>query len=101
MIIDDSKDHGFSTSAETEAMNRLSASAGAANVKRQHMLNLQHNKTIVVDGPSVQLVACGSTNFSWRGFFVQNNNAMILHGSTPVGTFSKAFDNYWSQAPAA
>src|SRR6266581_3658071 len=43
VIIDDSKDHGFSTSAETEAMNRLSASAGAANVKRQHMLNLQHN----------------------------------------------------------
>ena len=99
VIIDDSKDHGYSTSAETAAANRLSASAGAANVKRQHMLNLQHNKTIVVNGPSVQVVACGSTNFSWRGFFVQNNNAMILHGAGPVAAFSNAFDNYWSKLP--
>jgi hypothetical protein len=101
VIIDDSDDHGQSTSAETKAANRLSASAGAANVKRQHMGNLQHNKIIVVDGPSVQVVACGSTNFSWRAFFVQNNNAMILHGADPVAAFSQAFDNYWSQQPAA
>ena len=101
VIIDDSKDHGYSTSAETEAANRLSVSAGAANVKRQHVLSLQHNKTIVVDGPSVQVVACGSTNFSWRGFFVQNNNAMILHGTGLVAAFADAFDNYWSQAPSA
>ena len=101
VIIDDSADHGFSTSAETEAAKRLSASAGAANVKRQHMLNLQHNKTIVVDGPSAQVVACGSTNFSWRAFFVQNNNAMILHGAGPVAAFAGAFDNYWSRPPAA
>lgn len=101
VIIDDSGDHGPSDSAETEAAKRLSASAGAANVKRQHMRNLQHNKTIVVDGPSAQVVACGSTNFSWRAFFVQNNNAMILHGAAPVAIFSRAFDNYWSQTPAA
>jgi len=101
VIVDDSDDHGQSTSAETKAANRLSASAGAANVKRQHMRNLQHNKTIVVDGPAAQIVACGSTNFSWRAFFVQNNNAMILHGAGPVAAFSQAFDNYWSQQPAA
>jgi phosphatidylserine/phosphatidylglycerophosphate/cardiolipin synthase-like enzyme len=99
VIIDDSKGHGYSTSAETEAAKRLSASAGAANVKRQHVLNLQHNKTIVVDGPSVQVVACGSTNFSWRGFFVQNNNVLVLHGTGPVAAFSAAFDNYWSKMP--
>ena len=44
------------------------------------MLSLQHNKTIVVDGPKVQTVVCGSTNDSWRGFFVQNNNALVLQG---------------------
>jgi len=101
VIIDDSGDHGAADSAETEAARRLAASAGAANVKRQHMRNLQHNKTIVVDGPSGQVVACGSTNFSWRAFFVQNNNAMILHGASPVAIFAGAFDNYWSQTPAA
>jgi hypothetical protein len=99
VIIDDSKSHGYATSAETQAATRLSASAGAANVRRQHVLNLQHNKTIAVDGPTVQMVACGSTNFSWRGFFVQNNNAMILHGAGPVTAFAAAFDNYWSQPP--
>jgi phosphatidylserine/phosphatidylglycerophosphate/cardiolipin synthase-like enzyme len=101
VIIDDSKSHGYATSAETQAAARLSASAGAANVKRQRMLNLQHNKTIVVDGLTVQMVACGSTNFSWRGFFVQNNNAMILHGAGPVAAFAAAFDNYWSQPATA
>jgi PLD-like domain len=101
VIIDDSKDHGYSTSAETASASRLSASAGAANVKRQRMLNLQHNKTVVVDGPAVRTVACGSTNFSWRGFFVQNNNAMILRGTGPVAAFAAAFDNYWSQPPSA
>jgi phosphatidylserine/phosphatidylglycerophosphate/cardiolipin synthase-like enzyme len=97
VIIDDSKTHGYATSAETYAATTLSASAGAANVRRQHVLSLQHNKIIVVDGTAVQTVACGSTNFSWRGFFVQNNNAMILQGTGPVAAFTAAFENYWSQ----
>jgi len=46
-------------------------------------------------------VVCGSTNFSWRGFYVQNNNAMVLHGPGPVAVFSRAFDNFWSAAPGA
>lgn len=99
VIIDDSDSHGYSTSAETKAAGRLSQTAGAANVKRQHMGDLQHNKTIVVEGPTVQAVVCGSTNFSWRGFFVQNNNAMVLRGPDPVAIFSEAFDNYWSRTP--
>lgn len=40
VIIDNSGDHGPADSAETEAATRLAASAGAANVKRQHMRNL-------------------------------------------------------------
>ncbi|MGI0033886.1 MAG: phospholipase D-like domain-containing protein, partial [Nitrososphaeraceae archaeon] len=57
---------------ESQAAARLSDSASAANVKRQHMSSLLHNKTIVIDGPLGQTVVCGSTNFSWRGFFVQS-----------------------------
>lgn len=96
IIIDDEGDHGDSHSAETQAAERLTSSAGTANVKRQHMGQLQHNKTIVVDGPKVQAVVCGSTNFSWRGFYVQSNNALILRGAKPVKTFLEAFDNYWN-----
>ena len=69
IIIDDSADHGEQGSGETQAAARLSHTTGTANVKRQHMSNLQHNKIIVVDGPKGQTVVCGSTNFSWRGFF--------------------------------
>lgn len=99
IIIDDSQDHGEPDSGETQAATRLLASAGASNVKRQHMLGLQHNKTIVVDGPKGQMVVCGSTNFSWRGFFVQSNNAVVLQGESAVKPFLAAFEDYWSQAP--
>src|SRR5207247_274882 len=77
------------------------ASAGASNVKRQHMGNLQHNKTIIVDGPDVKRAVCGSTNYSWRGFFVQNNNAVILTGDSAVAPFRGAFDQYWDSSGVA
>lgn len=94
VIIDDSAAHGKPQSGETQAATRLMKSAGAANVKRHHMLALQHNKTIVIDGPKVQAVVCGSTNFTWRGFFIQANNAVILRGRKAVKPFAAAFDGY-------
>jgi PLD-like domain len=98
IIIDDSKGHGGTSTAETEAEGRLVASAGRANVHRQHMGSLQHNKTISVNGPTVKKVVCGSTNLSWRGFFVQANNAFVLTGQTAVNLFFAAFDSYFAVA---
>ena len=98
VIIDDSSSHGVGDSAESQAETRLVASAGRGNVLRQHMGSLQHNKTIVVDGATVKKVVCGSTNLSWRGFFVQANNALVLTGATPVKLFSDAFDAYFGGA---
>jgi hypothetical protein len=95
-IIDDSDAHGKPGAAEAQAAARLTASAGATNVKRQHMGRLQHNKTIVVNGPKVKAVLCGSTNFSWRALFVQSNSALIIRGAKAVAAFSAAFDNYWN-----
>jgi len=100
VIIDDSGDHQGPASAETAAAARLSASAGAARVKRQHMADLQHNKTIVVDGPQLQKAVCGSTNFSWRAFFVQNNNAMVMTGAEAIAPFLAAFRGYWASNAA-
>lgn len=93
IIIDDSKEHGEAHSGESIAARRLK-NAGA-QVKRHHMSRLQHNKTIVVDGKKCRAVVCGSTNYTWRGFFVQNNNAVILRSKTAVEVFRKAFENYW------
>ncbi|MBL7732055.1 MAG: hypothetical protein JNM88_12815 [Chitinophagaceae bacterium] len=96
IIIDDSKEHGEKESAETEAAKELMKTAGKDNVIRQKMGSLQHNKTIVVDGPRLKKVVCGSTNISWRGLFVQNNNAIILTGANPVARFQEAFENFWT-----
>ncbi len=95
VIIDNSKDHHGGGAAEDTAEPLLTA-AGVA-VKRQHMSSLQHNKTIVVDGDAVQRVICGSTNMSWRGLYVQSNNAMVLTGETPVKLFTACFETYWAQ----
>ena len=101
IVIDDSPPHHELTSAETEATKALIKSAGAANVKRQHMGQLQHNKTIVVNGPKVKAAVCGSTNFTWRALYVQNNNAMILRGEKAIKPFLDAFDSYWANDDVA
>lgn len=95
IIIDDDGAHGKPNSGETQAEKRLAISAGAGNVKRQHMGKLQHNKTIVADGPKVRVSVCGSTNFTWRGFFVQANNAIIIRGKNAIKPFIAAFEDYW------
>ena len=101
IIIDNDGAHGKPDSGEAQAEKRLSVSAGKSNVKRQHMGKLQHNKTIVVNGAKVKAAVCGSTNFTWRGFFVQSNNALILRGKSIVGPFLAAFDNYWNNETPA
>jgi len=94
IIIDDDDAHGLATSAESEAEKRLSARG--CNVKRQHMGKLQHNMSIVVDGAKVKKAVCGSTNFSWRGLYVQSNNAVLLNGAGAIAPFLNAFEQYWS-----
>lgn len=101
IIIDDSGTHGEAGSGENQAAARLAVSAGAANVRRQHMGNLQHNKMIVVDGPTIKKAIGGSTNFSWRGFYVQANNAVIIEGASAIAPFQTAFEQYWASDDTA
>jgi len=96
VIIDDSGDHKPDSSAESEAFGELRDLLTDANIKRQHMGKLQHNKMIVVDGPNTQAAVVGSTNHSWRGFYVQNNNAIVLRGAKPVKVCKDAFANYFA-----
>jgi phosphatidylserine/phosphatidylglycerophosphate/cardiolipin synthase-like enzyme len=91
----DSSSHRFPESAENEAERRLLVTAGTDGVKRQHVGKLQHNKTVIVDGPQLQVVVWGSTNLSWRGFFVQANNAVVVYGEIAVALALAAFEDYW------
>ncbi|MBB3837644.1 phosphatidylserine/phosphatidylglycerophosphate/cardiolipin synthase-like enzyme [Runella defluvii] len=95
IIIDDSGDHNEHDSGENQVASKLALSAGNGNVKRQNLGGLQHNKMIVVDSPRRKAVVFGSTNFSWRGFFVQANNALIVQGKQVVDVAKAAFNNYW------
>ena len=101
IIVDDSDDHGEAGSAESMATQMLVTSAGTGQVKRQHMGGLQHNKTIIVSGAKMNAAIAGSTNFSWRGMYVQNNNALIVHGPEAVRIFTSAFEAFWASSAAA
>lgn len=100
IIIDDSGEHGENDAAEMKAEKVLMKST-KGNVKRHHMSQLQHNKTIVINGDKINLAICGSTNFTWRGFYVQANNAVILSGARAIKPFWDAFENYWQLDKAA
>lgn len=95
IIIDDSDSHSKPEDAESKAAEMLRKTAGKDNVQRQHMGSLQHNKVIIVDGDNAKIAIGGSTNLSWRGLYVQNNNLVALQGAQAVDIFTKAFDNYW------
>lgn len=101
ILIDDEGSHGEKGSGESQAATRLRKSAGKANVRRQHVDKLQHNKVIVVDGPKAKLAVCGSTNFSWRGLYVQSNNAIVVRGKKAIAPFLAAFDDYWKAKTGA
>ncbi len=99
IIIDDSastKGHGRPNSPETRAAERLIASAGAANVKRQHMANLQHQKSIAVRGAGISTVLYGSTNLSWRGLYIQSNNSLAVQSDTAIEDYFTAFESYFT-----
>ncbi len=95
IIIDDSAEHNEYDSAESIAFERLLSSTNG-KAKRQHMGQLQHNKTIVVNGSKVKAAVCGSTNFTWRGLYVQSNNVVVVRGEEAIKPFWDAFENYWN-----
>jgi len=93
IVIDNSADHGASDSAETAAQARLEVSAGKTNVKRMHFQGLQHNKVLIAkrNGQPFK-VLMGSTNFSFRGIYIQANNAVVFYSGDAAGLFEKAFE---------
>ena len=100
IIVDDSSakggGHKAKDSPESVAAERLRKSAGVDNVKRQHMANLQHHKSIAVSGRGVHKVVYGSTNMSWRGFYVQSNTAVVVNSKSAVDDYFKVFESYFS-----
>jgi hypothetical protein len=92
IVIDNSGTHAPPTSAESQAAKRLAASAGAGNVKRMKFIKLQHNKVLIVkSGDGAQKVLFGSTNFSFRGLYIQANNALVVYAPQAAQLFEQCF----------
>lgn len=100
IIIDDSAKHGESKSPESKSAARLVKTAGKANVKRQHMAGLQHHKSIAVRGKGINKVVFGSTNLTWRGFYVQSNHAVVVNSKKAVDDYFACFDDYFGAKSA-
>jgi phosphatidylserine/phosphatidylglycerophosphate/cardiolipin synthase-like enzyme len=92
-IIDDSGSHKPATSAESQAAERLRASAGEDHVQRMHFSGLQHNKVLIAkrNGQAVK-VLFGSTNFSFRGVYIQANNVLVFRSPEAAGLFEQVFE---------
>jgi phosphatidylserine/phosphatidylglycerophosphate/cardiolipin synthase-like enzyme len=95
IIIDDSKGHGGKGTSETKAQTRLNASAGEKNVHRGHFKSLQHNKVLIArrisDGTALRVLG-GSTNFSFRGLYIQANNMYVFNDGDIAQLFADMFD---------
>ena len=105
IIIDDFKATGGGHKAadfpESKAASRLRRSAGTSNVVRQHMGNLQHHKSIAIRGRGVNKVVYGSTNFTWRGVYVQSNNAFVVNSKKATDDYFQVFEQYFNAPNAA
>jgi hypothetical protein len=98
-IIDDSASvedgepagHDLSDSAESKSARRFKK-AGAL-VHRLHFGRLQHNKILIArrNGAAVK-VLCGSTNFTFRGLYIQANNMLAFSAPSVAALFGRMFD---------
>jgi hypothetical protein len=91
-VIDNSPGtHQDPNGPETEAEARLKA-AGAA-VTRMHFKSLQHNKVLIVkkNGTATK-VLLGSTNFSFRGLYIQANNCLVFYSPDAAALYAQMFE---------
>lgn len=92
-VIDDSGTHKPATSDESKAAVRLAKSAGKNNVVRMHFSNLQHNKVLIAKkGGKPVRVLCGSTNYTFRGIYIQSNNALVFYSPDAAALFDTVFE---------
>jgi phosphatidylserine/phosphatidylglycerophosphate/cardiolipin synthase-like enzyme len=93
IVVDESTEHKKSDSAETLAVARLQQSAGAANVKRTKFASQQHNKVVILKRNGIPMrVLMGSTNFSFRGLYIQANNMIVFRSRSVAELFETYFE---------
>ena len=85
--------HGTPGSNESAAAARLVVTAGADHVHRTHFTGLQHHKVLIASRGGVPFkVLAGSTNFSFRGLYIQSNNALVFTDPGVAALYQQVFD---------
>lgn len=92
--------HGAKNSSESVASERLAVAGG--QVTRTRFFNLQHHKVLIQRDKQNQAVKvlCGSTNFSFRGLYIQANNVLVFHSSGVAASFGQMFDEAFTEPNA-
>jgi len=91
IVIDDSGEHHAAGSSESQSAVRLKTAG--ATVVRHHFDGLQHNKVVIVRRKGVpERVLCGSTNFSFRGLYIQANNMLAFKSPDVAALFAAMFE---------
>ncbi|AKE58805.1 phospholipase D-like domain-containing protein [Citrobacter farmeri] len=92
--------HGAKNSSESVASQRLTAAG--AQVTRTRFFNLQHHKVLIQRDKQNQAVKvlCGSTNFSFRGLYIQANNVLVFHSSGVAASFGQMFEEAFTKPEA-
>jgi phosphatidylserine/phosphatidylglycerophosphate/cardiolipin synthase-like enzyme len=84
---------------EVEALAKITASAGAANVEVGHFSRYAHDKVLIQKrgGEPVKVLA-GSANFSVRGLYVQSNNVFVFEDAAVAALYEQAFSQAFEDA---
>lgn len=100
VVIDDSSSrdedgepngHDLPGSCESRSADRFEAAG--AEVRRTHFHNLQHHKVFIQLRKGVpEKVLCGSTNFSFRGLYIQSNNVLVFSSRDIADLFETMFN---------
>jgi phosphatidylserine/phosphatidylglycerophosphate/cardiolipin synthase-like enzyme len=97
IIIDDSHSksspHDAPDSPESKAAAAIEKTAGKSNVRRTHFSGLQHNKVFILRKKGKPFkVLMGSTNFTFRGLYIQANNALVFQHPEVIELMSQFFE---------
>jgi len=94
------KGHKAPNSPESQAAKQLRKTAGKANVLRGHFKGLQHNKVLIAKRNGVPFkVLAGSTNFTFRGLYIQANNVLVFTDKNIAKLFSQMFNLAFNDMP--
>lgn len=86
--------HGHTAQDSSESIAAAKLTEAGAQVRRTDFKRLQHHKILIQRNKQNQAVKvlCGSTNFSFRGLYIQANNVLVFNSEAVAALFGQMFE---------